>query len=199
MRLRKTLHDHWGFQGRLARIPTATLPLPCGQQACLKSPQTSFKTRLKYHLAISWLFRDNALCSWLTRVFSYLFLFPLSAFGRTVALLHYCSRADWEKISRWGLGILGLSHSALSEHPAKCRRLSGLRAPQVTKTADNSRGGSGEDRGLEQTGRWPGTSAGSSLRLLMQEMSLEGEGSSVVTVYACTPRCGESRALRTEG
>lgn len=63
--------------------------------------------------------------------------------------------------------------------------------------ADNSRGGSDEDRGLEQTGRWPGSSAGSSLILLMQEMSLEEEGSSLATVSSCAPSCGESRALRT--
>lgn len=62
--LRHTLYDRRGFVGtkmwllvRLARVPTDTLPLLCGQRACRKALQTSFKTRLKYWLASSWLFR----------------------------------------------------------------------------------------------------------------------------------------------
>lgn len=62
--LRHTLYDQGGFIGtkmwllvRLARVPTDTLSLLCGQQALRKALQTSFKARLKYWLASSWLFR----------------------------------------------------------------------------------------------------------------------------------------------
>lgn len=62
--LRNVFYDHWGFVGtemwllvRLARVPTDIFPLLCGQQACRKALQTSFKTRLSHWLVSSWLSR----------------------------------------------------------------------------------------------------------------------------------------------
>lgn len=100
---------------------------------------------------MSWLFSVSELFCWF--VLSPLFLFLVSLWTNCPSL-HCCAKADWEKISRWGLGILGVPHSALSELPTKCTRLSCLRAPQVTRMADQSRGGgSGEDPELKQEGQ----------------------------------------------
>lgn len=66
--LRKRLYDHWELSGtktgvlvQAGKDPSRYPPVLCGQQACLKALQTSFKIKFKYHFAIFWLLRNNNL------------------------------------------------------------------------------------------------------------------------------------------
>lgn len=67
--LRKTLYDLWGLSGtktgflvQAGKDPSRYPPTALWATGMSAAMQTSLKIRLKYYLAISWLFRDNDLC-----------------------------------------------------------------------------------------------------------------------------------------
>lgn len=167
-----------GCWSRWARFPADTLPVLCGQQACLKALKTSLKTRLYTTLLFL-----GCLGTMIYFVdYSFLvYLFSCSALDH--ALLHYTvdqrqpgRRSQGEACAFWGcltlfwLSFLQNAEGFLAQGP--------LRSPGwQTRQRRRLRWGPGAWVGGAGC---PGSSAGSGLRLLMEEMSMEEEGSSLV-------------------